>query len=161
MLYLYFLSSFCYLFIHLFKYFIRYSGDASAHNLDGEFPDHTTRRERVLKAMETATDEVKLAFPMLPFFPSLGNNDLPGHYVLPERGDSWYQDLLNFWEESILCESCELRQRTTTRRALRKTFLKGGYYKVNLPGLNINITTSATRKFLPPFGSASVYVLTE
>lgn len=113
------------------------SGDASAHNLDGEFPDHTTRRERVLKAMKTGVNEVKMAFPMTPYFPSLGNNDLPGHYVLPGEGDSWYQDVLDIWEQSILCESCGLKTPTTTKSALRETFLKGGFYKVNLPGLRL------------------------
>ena len=120
--------------------FLYVKGDSAAHGLKEKFPDNTTERERVLKAIKTGADEIRIAFPTTPFFPSLGNNDLPGHYVLPEKGDSWYQDVLDIWEQQILCESCGVEQ-TTTKAELQKTFLKGGYYKVNLPGLCRNILT--------------------
>ena len=103
--------------------------------MDGEFPDKTSRRERVLAAAETVSKEVLLAFPTISYFPSIGNNDLPGHYVLPTPDDSWYSDLLEIWQDSILCVNCrKLKQRTTTKAALRRTFLKGGYYRAELPG---------------------------
>ena len=84
--------------------------------------------------MNTASKAVQAAFPKIPYFPSIGNNDLPGHYVMPTENDTWYSDLLNIWENAILCAHCNLSYVTTTSDELRKTFLYGGYYRVSIAG---------------------------
>lgn len=45
----------------------------------------------VLKAIQTVSSKAHEVFPDIPIFPAFGNNDIPGHYVLPiNRSDPWY-----------------------------------------------------------------------
>ena len=85
--------------------------------------------------MNTTSQAVQSVFPDIPYFPSIGNTDLPGHYVMPGENDTWYSDLLNIWQDAILCKHCDISYQTTTADELRKTFLYGGYYKVSIAGL--------------------------
>jgi hypothetical protein len=89
----------------------------------------------VLENINTSSKAVKLTFPDIPYFPSIGNNDIPGHYVMPVENDTWYSDLLNIWQDAILCKQCNMSYQTTTAAELRKTFLYGGYYSVSIAGL--------------------------
>jgi hypothetical protein len=91
----------------------------------------------VLENINTSSKAVKLTFPDIPYFPSIGNNDIPGHYVMPVENDTWYSDLLNIWQDAILCKHCDMSYQTTTEAELRKTFLYGGYYSVSIAGLYI------------------------
>ena len=79
-------------------------------------------------------------FPNIPYFPCVGNNDLPVDYVMPGENDSWYTDLLNKWKDGILCKNCNMKYRTTTLQDLRKTFSYGGYYSVSIAGWSLNVT---------------------
>ena len=108
--------------------FVMLSGDTCAHQLT------TNRRQEALKIMNTASKAVQSTFPDTPYFPNIGNNDLPGHYVMPDENDTWYSDLLNIWEDAILCKHCKDHYQTTTAEELRQTFLYGGYYKVSIAG---------------------------
>ncbi len=93
------------------------------------------RRTRALKTIKKTSEAVHSTFPDIPYFPSIGNNDLPRDYVLPdEHSTSWYSDLLNIWQEGILCKHCDMKYQTTTLKELRKTFLYGGYYSVSIAG---------------------------
>lgn len=85
--------------------------------------------------MKVTSQAVRLNFPKIPYFPSIGNNDLPGHYVMPGENDTWYKDLLDIWRDGILCEHCNMTYRTTTAEKLNETFLYGGYYSVAIAGL--------------------------
>ena len=104
-------------------------GDTCAHQLT------TNRRQEALQIMNTTSRAVQSVFPDIPYFPSIGNNDLPGHYVMPGENDTWYSDILNIWQDAILCKHCDISYQTTTADELRKTFLYGGYYKVSIAGL--------------------------
>lgn len=112
--------------------FILLTGDTSAHRTDRLFPNSTTRRKEVLKIIKASNDEVSSAFPSIPYFPCIGNNDLPGHYVMPGYNDTWYSDLLDIWQDSILCRNCPHNYTPTTKDELRRTFLNGGYYNASV-----------------------------
>ncbi|XP_028412957.1 sphingomyelinase phosphodiesterase D-like isoform X2 [Dendronephthya gigantea] len=106
--------------------FVMLSGDTCAHGIT------TNRRKNALGIMKITSQAVKLAFPDIPYFPSIGNNDLPGHYVMPTENDTWYSDLLEIWKDGILCTNCTRSYPTTSLDELQKTFLYGGYYKVSI-----------------------------
>lgn len=103
----------------------------SAHNLwkaDGN-------PEEVLNALFLASKLIHEAFPNIPVFPIIGNNDLPGHYILPNETSTWYESLLDKWAPLILCSECPQEvPRPTTMETFKATFLKGGYYNVSIAG---------------------------
>lgn len=104
-------------------------GDSSAHGLTD---DHGS--PKVLKAMSMVASEAHKVFPDIPIFLAIGNNDLPGHYILPNNSD-WYKTVLSYWAPLILCSHCPRSvEKPTTMEELAKTFLEGGYYKVNIAG---------------------------
>lgn len=104
-------------------------GDSSAHGLTD---DHGS--PKVLKAMSMVASEAHKVFPDIPIFPAIGNNDLPGHYILPNNSD-WYKTVLSYWAPLVLCSHCPRSvEKPTTMEELAKTFLEGGYYKVNIAG---------------------------
>ena len=89
----------------------------------------------VLDSTVQATNMIHQAFPDVPVFPVLGNNDLPGPYTLPNETSSWYQSLLVQWAPLILCSQCPKEVlRPTDMTTLRSTFLDGGYYNVSIAG---------------------------
>ena len=102
-----------------------------AHNVERGFVNGTTE-ERVLRLMNGTSSAFGKAFPDIPFLPSFGNNDLPGDYVLP-KDKTFYEKVLKIWKPRILCNKCSLK--VTTEEELEKTFLNGGYYKAEVPGL--------------------------
>ena len=104
------------------------SGDTAAHGLT------TNRRSIILNIMRNTSKYYASAFPSLPHFPMIGNNDLPGHYVMPTLNDSWYSDLLDIWQDGILCTNCGISYSVTTKDELRHTFLNGGYYNASVAG---------------------------
>ena len=110
------------------RYFI---GDLSAHDMTDD-----QGSPNVLKAIQTVSSKAHEVFPDIPIFPAFGNNDIPGHYVLPiNRSDPWYETVLTYWAPLILCPGCPKDvQRPTTMDALKKTFLDGGYYSANIAG---------------------------
>ena len=134
--------SFSLLLFYQFYGILFIQGDTCAHQLT------TNRRQEALKIMNTTTKAVQSAFPHIPYFPSVGNNDLPGHYVMPGENDTWYSDLLNIWEEGILCKHCtDAPYPPTTAEALRQTFLYGGYYSVSIAGVKNNLCSFDNKCF--------------
>ena len=106
--------------------------------------------------MNTTSKAVQLTFPDIPYFPSIGNNDLPGHYIMPDENDTWYSDLLNIWEDAILCKHCKDHYEPTTAEELRQTFLYGGYYKVSVAGVEINLCSFEPMNVLACFHIVSL-----
>lgn len=97
----------------------------------------------VLESMSLVSSNIHQVFPDIPVFPAFGNNDLPGHYILPNNS-AWYRTILSYWAPLILCSECQEHvQKPTTIEALSKTFLDGGYYSVNIAG---NIITSVAAR---------------
>ena len=89
---------------------------------------------RVLEAMSTVSSKAHKAFPDIPIFPAFGNNDLPGHYILPNNTD-WYKTVLSYWAPLILCERCPNSvKKPTTMEKLAKSFIDGGYYSADIAG---------------------------
>jgi len=89
---------------------------------------------KVLKAMSSVSSKAHEVFKDIPIFPAFGNNDLPGHYILPNNSD-WYKKVLSYWAPLIMCSNCpEGVKRPTTIKELRETFLDGGYYSVDIAG---------------------------
>lgn len=89
---------------------------------------------KVLNALATVASKAHAVFPDIPIFPSFGNNDLPGHYILPNNSD-WYKTVLSYWAPLILCSKCpDGVQKPTTIEKLTKTFLDGGYYSADIAG---------------------------
>ncbi len=107
-----------------------FPGDTSAHDL----PEHRSTRALRLKTIKKTSEAAQSTFPDIPYFPSIGNNDLPLDYVMPDEHSTWYSDLLNIWQDGILCKHCDMKYQTTTLKELRKTFLYGGYYSVSIAG---------------------------
>lgn len=69
------------------RYFI---GNLSAHDMTDD-----QGSPNVLKAIQTVSSKAHEVFPDIPIFPAFGNNDIPGHYVLPiNRSDPWYETVL-------------------------------------------------------------------
>lgn len=113
-------------------YFV--TGDSAAHGLTDD-----QGSPNVLKAMSMVSSKAHEVFADIPIFPAFGNNDLPGHYILPNNSD-WYKTVLSYWAPLILCSECpESVHRPTTLEALTKTFLDGGYYSVEIAGYIISI----------------------
>ena len=108
--------------------FILVPGDTSPHNLGKD------TRAKALKAILKTSEEIYSTFPDVPLFPCIGNNDLPRDYVMPDENDTLYSDLLDIWQDAILCKHCDRKYQTTTLKELRKTFLYGGYYSVSIVG---------------------------
>ena len=107
-------------------------GDSSGHSLSD---DHGS--DNVLKSMSLVSTKMHEVFPDIPVFPALGNNDLPGDYILPNNSD-WYKTVLSYWAPLILCSECpDDVQMPTTMEALKETFMDGGYYSVNVAGRSI------------------------
>ncbi|XP_078353995.1 cyclic GMP-AMP phosphodiesterase SMPDL3A-like, partial [Oculina patagonica] len=107
--------------------FIVLSGDSSAHGLTDDFGS-----PNVLKSMSLVSSKTHEVFPDIPVFPAFGNNDLPGHYILPNNSD-WYRTVLSYWAPLILCAECpDNVPRPTSFEALNETFMDGGYYSVNI-----------------------------
>ena len=89
----------------------------------------------VLNNIALATNMTHQAFPDVPVFPMLGNNDLPAHSTLPNETSSWYQSVLVQWAPLILCTECPKEVlRPTDMTTLTSTFLEGGYYNVSIAG---------------------------
>eukprot|EP00794_Sanderia_malayensis_P008096 gene8096-8964_t len=109
------------------------TGDLSAHGMQKGFVNGTSQG-RVLKAIEVLSEAFGQTFPDIPFVPLIGNNDLPGHYVLPTN-KSYYESVLAIWKPLIVCEKCKLK--VTTEAELRSTFLIGGYYKAEIKSANV------------------------
>jgi hypothetical protein len=95
------------------------------------------RKTQVLKSIMITSKEVQSTFPDIPYFPSIGNNDLAVDYVMPGENSTWYSEILNIWQDTILCKHCNMKYQTTTLHELRKTFLYGGYYSVSIAGLSL------------------------
>ena len=91
----------------------------------------------VLKAIQTVSSKAHEVFPDIPIFPAFGNNDIPGHYVLPiNRSDPWYvRDRVNLLGAadslSWLPQRCP---KAYYNGRAKKTFLDGGYYSANIAG---------------------------
>lgn len=114
------------------SYFIP-TGDSAAHGMTDTQGSH-----KVLQAMSLVSSKAHEAFPNIPIFPSFGNNDLPGHYILPNSSE-WYETVLSYWSPLILCSKCPPNvTKTTTQEKLKKTFLDGGYYSVNIASKLLN-----------------------
>lgn len=94
--------------------------------------------QRVLDNIAEVSNQTHLRFPDIPVFPLVGNNDLPGHYVLPNSTSDWYKSLLSLWEPLILCSGCPSSvEQPSTQAMLHESFLQGGYYNVSIAGNNI------------------------
>ena len=76
----------------------------------------------------------------------IGNNDLPGHYVLPNSTGDWYQKVLFSWARLILCSECpgDVRK-PTTQATLQESFLEGGYYNATIAGNFVDHNHAAKR----------------
>ena len=104
-------------------------GDSSGHGLTDIYGSHN-----VLKSMSLVASKTHEVFPDIPVFPAFGNNDLPGHYILPNNSD-WYNTILSYWAPLILCSECpDDVHKPTTMEALNETFMDGGYYSANIAG---------------------------
>ena len=116
-------------------------GDSAGHGLAD---DHGS--PNVLKSMSLVSSKLHEVFPDIPVFLAFGNNDLPGHYILPNNSD-WYRTVLSYWAPLILCSECpDDVQRPTTMEALTETFMEGGYYSANIAGkIMIALKTAAPR----------------
>ena len=111
-----------------------FSGDLSAHDVNEPYFNNATKpSERTLNNIFTSINKTRATFSRIPAFPMLGNNDLPGHYQLPLNND-WYTKTLASFAPLILCDGCpDDVPKPTDMETLKKTFLDGGYYRVNLP----------------------------
>lgn len=86
----------------------------------------------MLQNIGLAVNSIQKEFASVPVFPMLGNNDLPGHYILPVD-QTWYNETLAVFAPLILCSGCpETVPKPTSMDILKKTYLDGGYYSVNL-----------------------------
>lgn len=86
----------------------------------------------MLQNIGLAVNSIQKEFASVPVFPMLGNNDLPGHYILPVD-QTWYNETLALFAPLILCSGCpETVPKPTSMDILKKTYLDGGYYSVNL-----------------------------
>ncbi|KAK3709034.1 hypothetical protein QZH41_014913, partial [Actinostola sp. cb2023] len=112
--------------------------DFSAHDMNSAYFANmtSTTPERVLNNIRISASKTKKAFPKIPIFPMLGNNDLPGHYTLPVSSD-WYVSTLALFAPLILCDGCpDDVSKPTSLDVLKKTYLDGGYYSVNMTNTN-------------------------
>lgn len=106
-------------------------GDFSGHGMWTSYAGP----QRVLDNIATVSKQMHSRFPKIPIFPMIGNNDLPGHYVLPKAGDDWYQKVLSSWESLIMCSECPSSvKKPTTQAILQESFLEGGYYNASIAG---------------------------
>ena len=108
------------------------TGDQVAHKIGLDY-GNSTIMERVLNNMRAASNKISQAFSGIPIFPSFGNNDLPGDYIIP-KDSKFYEGVLAFWQPLILCKKCSFK--VTTEEELKMTFLAGGYYKASIPRKN-------------------------
>ncbi|XP_015775401.1 PREDICTED: acid sphingomyelinase-like phosphodiesterase 3a [Acropora digitifera] len=117
--------------------FMLLTGDSAAHGMTDTQGSH-----KVLHAMSLVSSKAHEMFPEIPIFPCFGNNDLPGHYILPNSSE-WYETVLSYWSPLILCSKCPPNvTKTTTPEKLKKTFLNGGYYSANIASkLSVESTT--------------------
>ncbi|XP_068676058.1 sphingomyelinase phosphodiesterase D-like isoform X2 [Montipora foliosa] len=108
-----------------------FTGDLSGHQMWTSYAGP----EKVLENIATVSSKIHSRFPKIPVFPLIGNNDLPGHYVLPNSTSDWYQKLLSYWHPLILCSGCpSYVQNTRSEQVLNRTFLEGGYYNTTIAG---------------------------
>lgn len=107
--------------------FILITGDLSGHKMWTNY----SGPERVLDNIASVSGKIHSMFPNIPIFPLIGNNDLPGHYILPNSSNDWYQRLLAYWEPLILCSGCPGYAKNLN---LQKSFLEGGYYNASIAG---------------------------
>ena len=113
------------------------AGDMSCHKLDQGFSNGSTS-QRVFESISRGNQLILEHFSDIPVFPVFGNNDLPGHYVLPNSTSTWYQDVLKLWAPLITCSKCPSSvPRPTTMKILEKSFLEGGYYNASIAGKEI------------------------
>lgn len=113
------------------------AGDLSGHKMWTNY----SGPERVLDNIASVSGKIHSMFPNIPIFPLIGNNDLPGHYILPNSSNDWYQRLLAYWEPLILCSGCPgYAKNLTTKAVLQKSFLEGGYYNASIAG-NLTIVS--------------------
>ena len=111
-------------------------GDFSAHGMWTSYAGP----QRVLDNIATVSKQMHSRFPKIPIFPMIGNNDLPGHYVLPKAGGDWYQKVLSSWESLIMCSECPGSvKKPTTQAILQESFLEGGYYNASIAGNQCHI----------------------
>lgn len=111
-------------------------GDFSGHQMWTSYAGP----QRVLDNIATVSKQMHSRFPNIPIFPMIGNNDLPGHYVLPKAGDDWYQKVLSSWESLIMCSECPGSvKKPTTQAILQESFLEGGYYNASIAGNQCHI----------------------
>lgn len=111
--------------------FVIASGDFVCHSLgklsQGEL------YSRVRDSMTYTSTRLLEAFPAVPVFPAIGNNDVIGDYRIPYGDSHWYETVFSMWSALILCPLCPNHLRPITSfDAIRQTFLKGGYYKVEI-----------------------------
>ena len=92
--------------------------------------------QRVLDNIAEVSSQMHSRFQNIPIFPMIGNNDLPGHYILPNSSNDWYQKLLSLWGPLILCPDCPgyVKNPTTQQAVLQESFLEGGYYNASIAG---------------------------
>ena len=96
--------------------------------------------QRVLDNIAQVSSKTHLRFSDIPVFPVVGNNDLPGHYVLPNSTSDWYKKLLSYWSPLILCSGCPSNvKKPTTQNVLEQSFLEGGYYNISIAGNNLTL----------------------
>ena len=95
----------------------------------------------MLDNIARVSDKTHEAFSKIPVFPLIGNNDLPGHYVLPNSTSDWYKTVLSHWAPLILCSACSSEvNRPTSMEVLQETFLEGGYYNASIGGKPVYFT---------------------
>lgn len=106
-------------------------GDLSGHKMWTDYAGPG----RVLDNIASVSKQMHSRFSKIPIFPMIGNNDLPGHYVLPNSSNDWYQRLLTSWAPLILCSDCPGDvHKPTTKAVLQESFLQGGYYNASIAG---------------------------
>ena len=108
------------------------AGDLSGHAMWTSYAGP----QRVLHNIAEVSSQIHYRFQNIPIFPMIGNNDLPGHYILPNSSNDWYQKLLSLWGPLILCPDCPgyAKSPTTQQAVLQESFLEGGYYNASIAG---------------------------
>ena len=106
------------------------TGDKTAHFLYTTPTGINYNGTLVLKAQIAFTNIVKQKFPKKRVLLTMGNNDVPLHWQLPES--DWYQKLWKVWSPLILCRECTPGRYgdSVNEAEFNTTFLRGGFYKV-------------------------------
>ena len=107
----------------------------SCHKLDQAWFSSGSASERVFDINSNGSQLISARFSDIPVFPIVGNNDLPGDYILPNATNNWYERLLKLWSTMITCSNCPSSvPRPTSLAVLEKSFIEGGYYNASIAG---------------------------